>query len=171
MRSLFIILLVYSAVAQSAPDDAPPNPKSPATVIALSRPLGLHKSKPAMHALGLVGTPYRYGGESESTGVDCSAFVKMVYAKVGIQLPRTAKEIVNESYRIPVRDIRAGDLLFFNTRGVPYSHVGISLGGGYFIHAPRTGTLVRIDAIEEPYWRRRFEGAMRPIETQSRNSQ
>ena len=120
---------------------------------------------PAMvsYALSLQGTPYRYGKASPNEGFDCSGFVQHVYKRYGIQLPRTAKSMAELSSPVPRAEIHPGDLLFFNTNGQPFSHVGIYVNGDDFIHAPsqRTGRVL-VSSLDNPYWKKHFIGARRP---------
>ena len=115
------------------------------------------------YALSLQGIPYRYGKSSPEEGFDCSGFVKHVYEHHGISLPRTAKEMANSLNPIPPAQIHPGDLLFFNTSGVPFSHVGIYVKDDSFIHAPsrRTGKVL-VSSLKNKYWRKRFIAARRP---------
>lgn len=115
------------------------------------------------YALSLQGVPYRYGKASPEEGFDCSGFVKHVYEHQGISLPRTAKAIASASNPVPSSQILPGDLLFFNTSGKPFSHVGIYVERDNFIHAPskRTGRVL-VSSLKNQYWRKHFIGARRP---------
>lgn len=114
------------------------------------------------YALTFLGTPYRYGGNEPATGFDCSGFVRYVFGRtLELQLPRRSDDIRKVGKRTALADVQAGDLLFFNTLGQPWSHVAIALGDGQFIHAPARGGQVRIEHLEAPYWRARFNGARR----------
>ncbi len=116
------------------------------------------------YALSLEGTPYRWGEESPDDGFDCSGFVKHVYGKHGIRLPRTAREMATVLPTVPRYDLRSGDLVFFNTSGRKYSHVGIYINRDKFIHAPSKGTgRVLVSSLNNSYWRKRFVGVRRPI--------
>lgn len=95
----------------------------------------------AARAQGLVGTPYRFGG-SDDRGFDCSGLAVYVYQTVGIAIPRTAAEQARAAQPVPLRALLPGDLLFFRIRSRRIDHVGIYVGGGRFIHAPRAGALV-----------------------------
>lgn len=113
-------------------------------------------------ALQYIGVPYRFGGNSPQSGFDCSGLVNHVYREtLGIILPRTSRQLATVGVAVGAEDLRPGDLVFFNTRGAPHSHVGIYLGDSRFIHAPRARTLVRIDRLDDPGYRERFEGARR----------
>ena len=116
----------------------------------------------SLAALAEVGTPYVRGGTSPQRGFDCSGLVVYVYrTALGIELPRRVAELKNVGKRVRLRELEPGDLVFYNTRRQPYSHVGIYVGGGRFVHAPRPGARVRVEEIGKPYWRSRFNGARR----------
>lgn len=119
---------------------------------------------PAMQkALDMLGARYVWGGTSERDGMDCSGFVWRSYQDAtGVRLPRTALEMARQLRVVMPHELRAGDLVFFNTRGRPYSHVGIYLGGGMFAHSPRAGQIARMDTLEATYWLSAFDGARRP---------
>jgi cell wall-associated NlpC family hydrolase len=111
-----------------------------------------------------IGVPYRWGGTSPITGMDCSGLVQLVFRNaVGIDLPRTALEQAGQGSRVSVRELKPGDLVFFNTIGANISHVGIYVGNGKFLHAPATGKLVRIDKLYTRFWATRYVTARRMI--------
>ena len=113
-------------------------------------------------ALGLIGVPYRLGGTSVETGFDCSGFVRHVYANtLGLVLPRRAAEQAQATTPIAKEELRPGDLVFFNTMRRAFSHVGVYLGDGKFIHAPSKGDSVKVSNMNDRYWARRFNGARR----------
>lgn len=106
-----------------------------------------------------IGTPYRYGGASPA-GFDCSGLAMYVYKKNGIQIPRTASEQFQEGRRLSKRNIQPGDLVFFNINGNGISHVGIYVGRGKFIHAPKEGKHVEYASLKNRYWARKYIGAV-----------
>ena len=110
-------------------------------------------------ALRYLGVPYAWGGTSFG-GVDCSGFVWAVFAKNGIYLPRTADAQFEEGRHVSARDLRAGDLVFFQTYALGASHVGIYLGDGKFVHASSSDG-VRVDQLGEDYYSARYIGARR----------
>ena len=119
-------------------------------------------SELVIQAMGLLGVPYKKGGTSEEKGFDCSGFVRHMYEKsVGLVLPRRAEEQAKVTEEISRSDLKPGDLVFFNTLKRTFSHVGIYVGDGKFIHAPRPGKAVRVDDMREAYWQQRFNGARR----------
>jgi cell wall-associated NlpC family hydrolase len=118
--------------------------------------------------MDLLGVPYRRGGNTEATGFDCSGFVRYLYENsVGQLLPRRAEEQARSTETIDRSELKPGDLVFFNTMKRAFSHVGIYVGDGKFIHAPRTGKAVKVDDMRSAYWQKRFNGARRvPLETE-----
>ena len=115
-------------------------------------------------ALGLVGTPYRWGGNTPDSGFDCSGLIGYVYRDAaGISLPRSTRELI--SMRAPAvgRDrLQSGDLVFFATNGgSQVSHAGIYVGEGRFVHAPSSGGTVRLDSLSNSYWQRTYLNAKR----------
>ena len=119
-------------------------------------------SELVMQAMGLLGVPYRSGGTSEEKGFDCSGFVRYMYEKsVGLVLPRRAEEQAKVTEEISRSELKPGEWVFFNTLKRTFSHVGIYVGDGKFIHAPRPGKAVRVDDMREAYWQQRFNGARR----------
>lgn len=116
----------------------------------------------AVLAVSLVGVPYRNGGTSPDSGFDCSGLVWYVYRQAaGLALPRSAVEMERAGWRVEPEEIRAGDLVFYNTLGRAYSHVGIYVGDRRFVHAPSSGGNVEIVSMQNAYWARRFSGARR----------
>jgi cell wall-associated NlpC family hydrolase len=117
---------------------------------------------PVAHAYRALGTRYRYGGNSPVTGFDCSGLVVHVYEQAwGLSLPRKASEQSRAGLPVRRADLAPGDLVFYNTRNQPYSHVGIYVGGGRFIHAPRPGSKVRMESMRSAYWMKRYNGSRR----------
>jgi cell wall-associated NlpC family hydrolase len=113
-------------------------------------------------ALLTVGTPYRRGGSSPESGFDCSGLVAHVFRRArGVELPRRTQEQRRLGRAVKLKELQTGDLVFYNTRGRPYSHVGIYVGEGRFVHAPRPGAKVRVESMRTGYWRVRFNGARR----------
>jgi cell wall-associated NlpC family hydrolase len=118
-----------------------------------------------LHALSLMGAKYKFGGNSvEEGGFDCSGFVRHVYlTTAAIELPRSSREQAGRGRAVPAADLEPGDLVFYNTRRATYSHVGIYLGNGRFVHAPSRGKRVEIVDMNDTYWRTRFNGARRVL--------
>lgn len=111
-------------------------------------------------AVGFLGAPYRFGGSSVR-GLDCSAFVKKIYAFFGIELPRTAREQARIGKRVPRNELEVGDLVFFNTRRA-FGHVGVYIGNNQFVHASSgRARAVKVDTLDKPYYDKRFVKAVR----------
>ena len=115
-------------------------------------------------AMNFLGVRYVRGGNSAEQGFDCSGFTRYVFENsLGLVLPRRADEQARIAGLLQVRrdELRPGDLVFFNTMRRAFSHVGIYVGEGKFIHAPRAGSEVRIEDMRVSYWAKRFNGARR----------
>ncbi|HEV2219464.1 MAG TPA: C40 family peptidase [Casimicrobiaceae bacterium] len=118
----------------------------------------------AVYALSLVGVDYRYGGDTPERGLDCSGLIKYVFQQAtGVTLPRTARELARIGAHVRRSELAPGDLVFFNTRRSAFSHVGIYLGDGRFIHAPSRGGEVGVAQLSSSYWRERYDGARRLV--------
>ncbi len=117
-----------------------------------------------MRAIGLVGTPYRYGGNTPDGGFDCSGLVNYVFRDMlDLRLPRTSRELAAiQGPKIAPNRLATADLVFFGSRG-EVSHVGIYVGEGRFVHAPSTGGTVRLDRLDGAYWRDHYTGAKRVL--------
>jgi cell wall-associated NlpC family hydrolase len=114
----------------------------------------------AMYALMLLKTGYQFGGKNPAAGLDCSGLVAYVYREAaGMPLTGNAASLAREGREVAVDQLQAGDLVFFNTLGRPFSHVGIYLGKGEFIHAPNSRGQVRVEKLTTRYWSQRFETA------------
>nr|WP_223807355.1 C40 family peptidase [Lysobacter psychrotolerans] len=112
-------------------------------------------------ALALLGTPYRWGGTSPDSGFDCSGLVGYVFRNaLGIELPRVSREMAERGQSIDRAALNAGDLVFFGRRG-RVDHVGIYVGEGRFVHAPRTGKDVMVSSLDTGYWSGKFMSARR----------
>jgi cell wall-associated NlpC family hydrolase len=115
-------------------------------------------------AMNFLGVPYRRGGRSAETGFDCSGFTRHVFEHtLGLLLPHRADDQARLSTFLPIRreELKPGDLVFFNTMRRTFSHVGIYVGAGQFIHSPRAGGEVRVEDMRIAYWARRYTGARR----------
>ncbi|WP_246120922.1 C40 family peptidase [Luteimonas granuli] len=115
-----------------------------------------------MRAISLVGTPYRYGGNTPEGGFDCSGLVNYVYRDMlDLKLPRTSRDLAAwQGPKIEPMKLATADLVFFGSRG-NVTHVGIYVGEGRFVHAPSTGGTVRLDHLDASYWRSNYSGAKR----------
>lgn len=117
-------------------------------------------------ALSFLGVDYSFGGQSPKTGFDCSGLVSYVAEKsLGLKLPRQSAQMASYGESIKRNQLKEGDLVFFNTRGARFSHVGIYLGDNKFVHSPRTGAVVRVEDMTVSYWKKRYNGARRIVAT------
>jgi cell wall-associated NlpC family hydrolase len=119
-------------------------------------------------AIGLVGVPYRLGGNTMENGFDCSGFTRHLFqTHLGVTLPRRSQDQADAPnfVDVPGFELQPGDLVFFNTLQRANSHVGIYIGDGRFIHAPRTGAVVRLEPLRSSYWLQRYDGARRLVVT------
>ena len=117
-----------------------------------------------IRAISLIGVKYKFGGGSVQTGFDCSGFVIHVFEPtLAIELPRSSYAMARLGTKVESDDLRPGDLVFYNTLHRAFSHVGIYLGEGRFVHAPSRGKRVEIVDMSDKYWKRRFNGARRLI--------
>ncbi len=117
-------------------------------------------------ALAFLDLPYVRGGNSAESGFDCSGFTRYVFKHtVGLLLPRSAEQQAQTSSLKPVAadELKPGDLVFFNTLRKAFSHVGIYIGDGRFVHSPRVGAVVRVENMRQTYWATRFDGARRAL--------
>ena len=157
---------VYAAPPVSAEDDVGRFMEEKGLFIAklqqVRHTVADRASNLVVNAMGFLGVPYRRGGNNAETGFDCSGFVRAMYEQtIGLVLPRRANEQAAATQTIDKKDLQPGDLVFFNTMKRAFSHVGIYVGEGKFIHSPKPGAQVRVEDMSGSYWQRRFSGARR----------
>lgn len=159
-RLLVITVLGLLSACSTTPPAPPPSP-------APSRPEARFRledqqaaNEIVLYAMGLLDTGYQFGGRNPEAGLDCSGMVSLVVEKVtGRRLPHNAAQIAGLTREIPRQELRPADLVFFNTNGKPYSHMGIYLGKGKFVHAPSSKGRVRVESMDNSYFASRFTGA------------
>jgi cell wall-associated NlpC family hydrolase len=135
---------------------APP-PNAPAPT---ARPADPRSHDVVMYALGLIDTGYRFGGKNPEAGLDCSGMVSHVFDNAaGVKLTGSAADIARQGRPVNGEGLRPGDLVFFNTRNRPHSHVGIYIGDDRFVHAPNSNGKVRIESLTKSWYATRFEEA------------
>jgi cell wall-associated NlpC family hydrolase len=157
LLSLFFILTL--AGCGSAPH-APSGARFGADAFRNEREATPAGREVGMYALMLLQTGYRFGGKNPSAGLDCSGLVSHVYREAaGMRLAGNAATLAQQGKEVAPDQLRTGDLVFFNTLNRPFSHVGIYLGNGEFVHAPNARGRVRVDRLTERYWSQRFEVA------------
>ena len=156
LYALPLLLAALLAGCGSAPPArAPARPPVPSALSDEQR------SDLAIHAMGLVGTPYRYGGNTPESGFDCSGLIGYVYRqRAGVAPPRTVAQLSGFGQAVDADELRSGDLVIFGND--PASHAGIYVGEGRFVHAPSTGGTVRLDRLNSTYWARQPVRYRRP---------
>lgn len=152
-NSLYLIIfLVYGCSSYGPP-------------VPVDRPVApprAERSEALLQALLAIGIDYQYGGKSPATGFDCSGLVAHVFQEAwGVRLPPNTAAQSQAGVPVSLAELQAGDLVFYDTQRRPYSHVGIYLGEGKFVHAPKTGAQVRIESLQNSYWAARYSGARR----------
>ena len=158
MRAFLPCLALSAAVLLAGCGTTPPPSSSPSRSASYSRLSPDQASDIAIHALGLVGTPYRYGGNTPDGGFDCSGLIGYVYKNsAGVAPPRAVAQLAGFGQRVDAGQLRTGDLVVFGT-----SHAGIYVGEGRFVHAPSTGGTVRMDSLQSRHWARQGASFRRP---------
>lgn len=160
VRCLTLALVVSLLVAcTTAPAPVRPT-KSSKTGVSLAQVQAEGDGREVvMYALGLLDVGYQFGGKNPEAGLDCSGMVRFIYKEaVGLNLPHNAAEIAKKAKSVSRSELRGGDLVFFNTRGFVFSHVGIYLGDDKFIHAPSSKGRIRVESLSNPYYAQRFLG-------------
>ena len=153
--------LLYSIVLCTTITGCASLAPGPAETPAVPAP-SAQRSEALLQALLALGVDYRYGGTSPVTGFDCSGLVAHVYREAwGIRLPHSTQAQSKAGAPVSLAELQPGDLLFYDTQQKPYSHVGIYMGDGKFVHAPKSGARVRVESIQSRYWASRFNGAVR----------
>lgn len=166
-RLATLVLVAFLGGCASAPPPPSPGP----VVVRPVAPAPVNAFYPAaddvlIRALGLVGTPYRWGGNTPDSGFDCSGLIGFVYRDAaGIKLPRSTREMVDmRAPEVSQQALQSGDLIFFATGpGSQVTHAGIYVGEGRFVHAPATGGTVKLDYLAKPYWQKRYLSAKRVL--------
>lgn len=161
MRLPALIVALISALLLAACSGPASRPTASTETIAQAPlPVSERGNEVALYALGLIDTGYRFGGKNPEAGLDCSGMVSYIYGRAaGLKVQGSAADIARNGRPVERNAMRPGDLLFFNTRNRPFSHVGIYLGDARFIHAPSTNGRVRIDRLSDRYYAQRFEAA------------
>jgi cell wall-associated NlpC family hydrolase len=163
MRWLSGLLLASAAFVLAGCASAP---MAPSTPVAAPQPVARLTVEQAndvtVMAIGLVGTPYRYGGNTPASGFDCSGLISYVYQqRAGVVAPRTTGGLIDWGTSIPAPSLRTGDLVVFAQNGRA-NHAGIYVGEGRFVHAPSTGGTVRLDRLNSSYWAKQQVSYRRP---------
>jgi cell wall-associated NlpC family hydrolase len=174
MHKWLWVLFFVGATAQAAPTDNSADPLSQlladkglltelgGRLDQVRHSVSDKASDLVLNAIGFLGVPYHRGGNTVESGFDCSGFVRAMYEQtVGLVLPRRAEQQAAATKKIERTELQPGDLVFFNTMRRAFSHVGIYVGEGKFIHSPKPGAGVRMEDMSLGYWELRFNGARR----------
>lgn len=170
LRIAVISLAALLGACASAPPPQPRVVQRPVIIVAPAENSNPAAEDVLFRALGLVGTPYRWGGNTPDSGFDCSGLIGFVYRDAaGIALPRSTRDmIVMRAPSVRREQLQSGDLVFFATSGGSHvSHAGIYVGEGRFVHAPATGGTVKLDSLDKPYWQKAYLDAKRVIQPSS----
>lgn len=162
---LRLFIVCSTALLLAACASKPPAPES-TTERRPDRPTSSSKGHDVViFALGLIDTGYRFGGKNPEAGLDCSGMVSYVFDKAaGLRLKGSAADIAQHGRSVSLDEIKPGDLVFFNTRQRPHSHVGIYIGDGRFVHAPNSKGSVRAESLYTGWFASRFEEARSYLE-------
>lgn len=155
ISAAFVSMALMTGCATTPPSPAPPKPVPARLTVDQANEV-------TVMAIGLVGTPYRYGGNTPAGGFDCSGLIGYVYkARGGVLAPRSVSALVKWGSPVPTDSVRTGDLVIF-TQGGNATHAGIYVGDGRFVHAPSTGGEVRLDQLKSKYWSQQQVAFRRP---------
>lgn len=168
LRLLAILLATVMISVNAAPEKTPPTDGAAATqnsddaIAKFSAPSDDAVGDVLLQAMSLLGVAYRFGGNTPDNGLDCSGFIRYVFQKsLHLNLPRTAAQMARIGKAVDKSELAPGDIVFFNTLGASYSHVGMYMGNGKFIHSPRTGKNIEVSNMNQSYWASRYNGARR----------
>ena len=157
-RGWVLWMVLVLAACSSAPQKTVRSPVKPGVSLSRLQTDGSAREV-VMVALGLLDVGYQFGGANPEAGLDCSGMVRFIYQQaLGVSLPHNAAEIAKRARPVDQGELQAGDLVFFDTRGFAYSHVGIYLGDNKFIHAPSSRGKVRVESLDSPYFSKRYLG-------------
>ena len=159
---IFLRVIALSLAVAVTPALANDNARDAASATATADSYLDHAREITVRALALLGVNYKWGSSNPDRGLDCSGLVTHVFQQVaGLVLPRNSQSMSKVGAKVDKSDLQPGDLVFFNTRKQPNSHVGIYIGDERFVHAPSRGGEVEISDMQEGYWKKRFNGARR----------
>jgi len=166
--SLVAMTVLYSvgATAQTAPESSSMTDRISQTASQLTTTVTTTVADSTQtlidNAMQLIGVRYRWGGNTPTSGLDCSGFVRYVFNDTfGFLLPRKSAQMSKVGLEVSKDELKPGDLVFFNTMRHAFSHVGIYVGDNKFIHAPSKGKSIRVDDMTKAYWEKRYNGARR----------
>ncbi|MDR3428510.1 MULTISPECIES: C40 family peptidase [Silvimonas] len=169
LRPLLLMALLTLAGCGSAPRTSAPPPTASRPIdrsVSTIQVASENRQEVVLYALSLLDVNYQFGGANPEAGLDCSGLVYFIYKNaLGVTLPHNAAEMARLSRPVDRQALQAGDLVFFNTLGKPYSHVGVYIGDGKFVHAPSSKGHIKVESLSSPWFAARFEGGRSLIAT------
>jgi cell wall-associated NlpC family hydrolase len=161
LSGMFMLAFSLSVSASAAGQEPAPTPMSPSSQAAKAvKAVSAAGSEVALYAMGMIGIGYRFGGKKPEIGLDCSGMVSYIFKRAAnLRVQGSAADIARQGQEIEPDALRAGDLVFFNTLNRMFSHVGIYIGEGRFVHAPSSNGKVRIDSLDDSYYAQRYHMA------------
>lgn len=159
-RTLTVLLAAVLLGACSTSSPPTKKPRSAAKTVTLS---GIQADgvgrEILLYTMSMLDIDYQFGGSNPEAGLDCSGLVAYIYKNAaGVSLPHNAAQIASLARPIGNDQLRVGDLVFFNTLGRPFSHMGIFIGDGKFVHAPRSNSTIRVERLDNSYFAARYQG-------------
>lgn len=159
VRGIVLALLAASVLAACG-TSSPVKRQGAQAILYEPQPVSEKGNEVALYAMGMIDTGYQFGGKNPEAGLDCSGMVSYIYGKaVDLKVTGSAADLARRGKEIDPRTLRPGDLVFFNTLNRSFSHVGVYIGDGRFIHAPSSKGKVRIERMDNLYFAPRFEMA------------
>jgi cell wall-associated NlpC family hydrolase len=160
LRGIFLALLAASILAACGTSTPVKRPGAAPAILYEPQPVSEQGNEVALYAMGMIDTGYQFGGKNPEAGLDCSGMVSYIYRQaLNRRLTGSAADMARLGKQIRPETLRPGDLVFFNTLNRPFSHVGVYIGDGRFIHAPSSKGRVRIERMDNLYFAPRFEMA------------
>jgi len=159
-QSLSCLMLISALLLSACGSPLPRSADGRGTITQPPRAVSGEAAEVVMYAMSLIDTGYRFGGKNPEAGLDCSGMVSYIFDQAtGRRVQGSAADIARQGRPVPREQLRPGDLVFFNTMNRPFSHVGLYIGDGRFIHAPSTNGRVRIENMDNRYFAQRYEAA------------
>lgn len=160
MRNAVTVLMLAVIMTACSTSQPPKKAKAPARTVTLSalQADGIGREI-LLYTMSMLDIDYQFGGSNPEAGLDCSGLVAYIYKNAaGVSLPHNAAQIANLARPVSNNQLRVGDLVFFNTLGRPFSHMGIYIGDGKFVHAPRSNSTIRVERLDNSYFAARYQG-------------
>ncbi|WP_306604798.1 NlpC/P60 family protein [Azonexus sp.] len=159
-RSSLLAVLFPVLLLAACGSPAPRPPLAERTITQAPRAVSGQAAEVVMYAMSLIDIGYRFGGKNPEAGLDCSGMVSYIFDQAaGLKVQGSAADIARRGRPVERHELRPGDLVFFNTMNRSFSHVGLYIGEGRFVHAPSTNGRVRIEQMTNRYFAQRFEAA------------